>query len=132
VRLDHVGLAVRSVEASAKTFAAFSGARVVHREELPRERVRVAFLDAGGVLLELLEPTAEDGPLARFLAARGEGLHHLAFEVPDLARALAEATSAGQRPVDDRPRLGARGRLIAFLHPEASHGVLVELVQRAS
>ncbi len=132
MRLDHVGLAVRSIDESARTFGALTGARVVHREALPLERVRVAFLDAGGVLIELLEPTAEDGPLARFLTARGEGLHHLAFEVPDLPRALADAEAAGQRLIDAQPRPGSRGRMIAFLHPAASHGVLVELVQRAS
>lgn len=131
MRLDHIGIAVRDLEAGVRLYTGVFGGRVVHRETLAQEGVAVVFVDTGGTLLELLAPATADGPLARFLQTRGEGLHHLGFEVADLSRALADAVSKGQRAVEDRPRHGTRGRLIAFLHPAASHGVLVELVQRA-
>lgn len=131
MRLDHIGIAVRDLEAGVRLYTGVFGGRVVHRETLAQEGVAVVFVDTGGTLLELLAPATADGPLARFLQTRGEGLHHLGFEVADLSRALADAVSKGQRAVEDRPRQGTRGRLIAFLHPAASHGVLVELVQRA-
>lgn len=108
--------------------AAFGG-RLVHREDIAEEGVAVAFLDAGGVLLELLAPTADGGSLTRFLESRGEGLHHLAIEVADIQRALRTAERAGHRPVDRHPRRGSRGRLIAFLHPSTAAGVLIELVE---
>ncbi|MGH2398550.1 MAG: VOC family protein [bacterium] len=104
------------------------GGRMVHREELVEERVTVAFIDAGGIFIELLSPSAKEGPLARFLETRGEGLHHLAFEVADIHRALRNAERAGHVPVDRHPRRGSRGRLIAFLHPSTAGGVLIELV----
>lgn len=116
------------LERAVALYAALLGGRVVHRETLVQEGVRLAFLDVSGVLLELLQPTAEAGPLARFLRSRGEGLHHLAVEVPDVARALEEAGSVGAQAVDPAPRPGARGRMVAFLHPAALHGVLIELV----
>ncbi|HXF82961.1 MAG TPA: methylmalonyl-CoA epimerase [bacterium] len=131
MKLDHVGIAVRDLEDAVQLYAGAFGGRVVHREELPDEGVRLAFVETGGALLELLQPLRDSGPLAKFLQNRGEGLHHLAFEVSDIIRAIAEAGARGLRPVGDGPRLGARARLIAFLHPAAAHGVLVELVQRA-
>jgi methylmalonyl-CoA epimerase len=135
VRLDHVGIAVRDLEAGLRLYTEVFGGRLVHRETLAGEGVQLVFVDMGGTLVELLAPTTEDGPLAKFLEARGEGLHHLAFEVADLNRALAEAVDKGLRPVTDGPRHvprpGSRSRVIAFLHPAALHGVLIELVQRA-
>jgi len=128
VSIDHVGIAVANLDAAVTLYTTLLGGRVVHREFLPREGVRLVFLDVSGVLLELLEPTNEEGPLARFLRSRGEGLHHLAVEVPDVARALEEARAVGGRAIDAAPRPGARGRMIAFLHPAALHGVLIELV----
>lgn len=129
-RLDHVGIAVSDLEAAELLYTAALGGTVAAREELADERVRVVFIEAGGALLELLAPTGDAGPLARFLRSRGEGLHHLAFEVPDVTIALRDAAAMGMRAVDEHPRRGARGRLIAFLHPAAARGVLVELVQR--
>lgn len=129
MRLDHVGIAVRRVEDAVALYTATFGGRLAHREDLPDEHVRVAFIDAGGVLLELLAPLDEHGALARFLQSRGEGLHHLAFEVPDIDRALRDAASAAARLIDEVPRRGSRGRRIAFLHPSTAHGVLVELVE---
>lgn len=127
MNLDHVGIAVRSIEETADRYAAF-GLRITERYEAPADAVRIAFMPAGGVDLELLEPSG-DGPVATFLDARGPGLHHVAFRVPDIHRAIAGAVRAGHRPLDVVPRRGARGHLIAFLHPQAAGGVLVEFVQ---
>lgn len=129
MKLDHVGLAVKSIEASSKLYRGYLKLGDGEREELPGEHVRVAFFDAGASRIELLEPIGIDGPLARFLATRGEGMHHLAFAVGDLRRALEEAVAAGYRPLDPNPRRGSGGRLIAFIHPSTTHGVLIELIQ---
>ncbi len=129
MRLDHIGIAVRSLDAAVTLYTRAFGARLVHREDLAGEHARLAFVDAGGVLLELLEPLGEEGALARFLGSRGEGLHHLAFEVEDLTRAAQDLVAAGHRPVDPEPRRGSRGRLVTFLHPSTTHGVLIEIVQ---
>jgi methylmalonyl-CoA/ethylmalonyl-CoA epimerase len=129
MHLDHVGIAVPDLEAAIRFYTRAFGAVVTERYDLPHDKVHIAFLDAGGALLELLQPSGDDGPVFRFLQRRGEGLHHLAFLVPDLVQALAEARAGGQRLIDERPRPGSGGRLIAFLHPETSHGVLVELIQ---
>jgi methylmalonyl-CoA epimerase len=129
-RLDHVGIAVSDLHAAELLYTAALGGRVLAREELAGEHVCLTFIDAAGALFELLAPTADDGPLARFLRSRGEGLHHLAFEVADLEATLRDAAAGGMRLVDEHPRRGARGRLIAFLHPSAARGVLVELVER--
>jgi methylmalonyl-CoA/ethylmalonyl-CoA epimerase len=129
MHLDHVGVAVTDLEAAIRFYGETLGAVVTERYELAHDRVRVAFLDAGGALIELLQPLGDEGPVFRFLQRRGEGVHHLAFLVPDLAQALADARVHGQRLIDEQPRPGAGGRLIAFLHPVTSHGVLIELVQ---
>ncbi|MGH2349678.1 MAG: methylmalonyl-CoA epimerase [bacterium] len=129
MHLDHVGVAVEDLEAAVSFYSRTLGAVVTERYDLPHDKVRVAFLDAGGALLELLQPVGDEGPVFRFLQRRGEGLHHLAFLVPDLVQSLADARASGQRLIDERPRPGAGGRLIAFLHPVTSHGVLVELIQ---
>lgn len=129
MRIDHIGIAVRSIEAGGRLFGGFFTLTAAQREDLPAEHVRVAFFDAGNTLIELLEPVGDQGPLARFLATRGEGIHHIAFEVADIHLALEDAGRAGLRLIDARPRRGSRGRLIAFLHPRDMQGVLVELVQ---
>jgi len=129
MKLDHVGVAVKSIEASSKLYRDYLKLGDGEREELPGEHVRVAFFDADGARIELLEPIGTDGALARFLATRGEGMHHVAFAVSDLQSALKEAVAAGHRPVDAQPRRGSGGRLIAFLHPSSTHGVLIELIQ---
>ena len=130
MRLDHVGIAVSDVDAAERVYAGALGGTVAVREDLPGEGVRVVFIQTGDTLLELLSPMGSDGPLARFLRSRGEGLHHLAFEVSDIAASLRDATSKGMRLVDEEARRGSRGQLIAFLHPSAARGVLVELVQK--
>ncbi|GBD28311.1 hypothetical protein HRbin31_00326 [bacterium HR31] len=130
VRLDHVALAVRDLQAALRVFETL-GFRCARVEEIPSEEVRVAFLSAGEVVLELVEPTSENGAVGRFLAARGEGVHHVALRVPDLRQSLERAAAAGLAVVPPAPRSGARGSQVAFLHPRTTHGVLIELVQHA-
>lgn len=128
--LDHVGIAVRRLEDAVARYRAL-GLAPEAVEELPSEGVRLAFLPAGHVDIELLESTRPESSVARFLEKRGEGLHHLAFRVDDIAAALEELRREGFEPVDREARRGARGRLVAFVHPRSAHGVLLELVQSA-
>ena len=128
MRVDHVGIAVRSLDAALKVYAAI-GLRPTIRESVPSEGVKVAFLPTGESHLELLEPLAEDTPVARFLEKRGEGLHHVALAVDDVAAAMARARAAGLAVIDEVPRQGARGRKVAFVHPKSAGGVLLEFVE---
>ncbi len=129
MRLHHVGIAVRDLAAAARVYREVFGLQPGVPERVERDAVAVLLVPAGGVLLELLQPLDEDGPVARFLARRGAGVHHVAFAVPDVAAALDRARAAGMRPVDAAPRPGAHGWRVAFLHPRDLHGVLVELVE---
>lgn len=126
--IDHIGIAVKNLNAGVQSFVGLLGLAIGDREELADQQVRIVFLNAGQLHLELLEPLG-DGPVMRFLATRGEGVHHIAFLVDDLPQTLAQAKANGYRLIDERPRPGARGRLIAFVHPKAAHGVLIEFVQ---
>jgi methylmalonyl-CoA/ethylmalonyl-CoA epimerase len=127
--LDHVGIAVSDLQASLKFFRDVMGLEVEAPEDIPSQRVRAHFLQAGESSLELLEATAGDSPIARFLEKRGPGLHHVALRVDDIGAALADLKSRGIRLIDETPRPGAHGSLVAFLHPSSTHGVLVELKQ---
>jgi methylmalonyl-CoA epimerase len=129
VELDHLGIAVRSLGDSVPTYEATLGVRASPPEEVAGQRVRVSFLEAGATHLELLEPTAAESPVARFLESRGEGIHHLALRVPSVNVALEELHSRGLRVIDRTARPGARGRRVGFAHPSAHHGVLVEFVE---
>ncbi|MFC1661727.1 methylmalonyl-CoA epimerase [Gemmatimonadota bacterium] len=122
--LDHVGVAVPSIEEGCHLFELIAGKPCSPAEELQSQGVRAAF--AGSV--ELLEPLGPDTTVARFLQRRGPGLHHLAFRVPDLPAALARLKEAGVQLIDQEPREGARGHQVAFLHPKSTGGILVELV----
>ena len=134
--VDHIGIAVESLEMALAFYRDALGLEVDAPEEIASQRVRARFLHpaeggegAGGVTLELLEATAEDSPVAKFVAKRGPGIHHVALRVPDIVAALAELKARGVRLIDETPRAGAHGALIAFLHPSSTHGVLVELKQ---
>lgn len=127
--LSHLGIAVKSIESTLGFYEGVLGLSCEHVEEVQNQKVRAAFLPLGPTRLELLEPTAPESPIARFLEKRGEGLHHLAFEVDDAAAALAGAKAQGVTLVDASPRPGARGCLVGFLHPASCHGVLVEFVE---
>jgi methylmalonyl-CoA/ethylmalonyl-CoA epimerase len=127
VVLDHVGIAVGSVGDSLAFFRDVLGLEVESAEDVVSQRVRAHFLAAGEPRLELLESTAEGSAVAAFLARRGPGLHHVAFRVADIHAALEELKARGVRLIDQIPRPGAEGALVAFIHPSAAHGVLVEL-----
>jgi methylmalonyl-CoA/ethylmalonyl-CoA epimerase len=126
-QIDHLGIAVRSLDETVPVYEKALGLRCQHREEVASQKVRAAFFDVGGVHLELLEPTSPESPIARFLADQGEGIHHIAFRTDDLPRQLAQAAGAGVRLINPKPIDGAAGNLVAFLHPKSTHGVLTEL-----
>ena len=129
-KLDHVGIAVESLDGSLEIYGQL-GIREARREEVPSQRVRTAFLPAGDVRIELLEPTSEDSPISKFLERRGPGIHHLCFAVDDLDGTLARLSRQGYRLLNPIPVPGAGGKRVAFLHPEAGGGVLIELTEHA-
>jgi methylmalonyl-CoA epimerase len=129
LKLDHVGIAVPDLTEAIERWRPLVGAPESAPEEVPSNRVRVAFVAVGGTHVELLEPTDDASPIARFLQHHGPGVHHLAFGVPNVDAALAEVRQRGERVVDERARLGARGRQVGFAHPSAFGGVLVEFVE---
>ena len=126
-QIDHLGIAVRSLDETVPVYEKALGLRCEHREEIPSQKVRTAFFDVGGVHLELLEPTSPESPIAKFLADRGEGIHHIAFRTDNITDQLAQAAGAGMRLIHEKPFEGAAGKLVAFLHPKSTHGVLTEL-----
>lgn len=123
--LDHVAVAVASIEEARALFELVTGEACSPVESIESQGVKVAFVGR----VELLEPTDPQGAVARFLERRGSGLHHVAFRVPDLESALSELAAAGIRLIDEVPRIGARGHRVAFLHPDSTQGTLIELVQ---
>jgi methylmalonyl-CoA/ethylmalonyl-CoA epimerase len=127
--IDHIGIAVGDLAASLKMFRDALGLELTAPEEVPSQRVRAHFLEAGEVAVELVEPTSEESPVAKFIAKRGPGLHHIALRVDDIVAALGELKSRGVRLIDETPRPGAHNSLVAFIHPASAHGVLVELKQ---
>ncbi len=126
-QIDHIGIAVRSLDAATGLYERALGLRCEGREEVPSQKVRVALFDVAGVHLELLEPTSPDSPIAKFLNERGEGIHHVAYRTDDINAQLAGAARAGIRLINETPQPGAAGKLVAFLHPKSTHGVLTEL-----
>ncbi len=126
-KIDHVGIAVESIEKARAFYEEVLGLPFGGIEEVPDQGVRVAFFQAGEVRIELLEPLGEDGPVARFLKKRGPGIHHLAFRTGDLEGTAALAGEKGIRLLDEKPRRGAHGTRILFLHPKDTGGVLAEL-----
>ncbi len=130
IRLEHIGIAVADATHTAAVLEKVLGLPVYKAEEVPTERVRTHFLDAGGAKLELVEPTALDSPIAKFLQKNREGLHHLAFEVGDIDKAWARAKEAGLEVLGDGPKAGADGMRIFFLHPRSTAGLLIEFCAR--
>ena len=127
--IDHVAIAVVDLEAAIAWYAEVFGATVEHREVVVSDGVEEALVRVADSYVQLLTPTRDDSPVAKFLASRGEGLHHVAYRVSDCALALAAVTAAGYRVIDAAPRPGSRGTTVAFVHPRASFGTLIELVQ---
>lgn len=128
-KINHIGIAVKNLEASMSLYRDVLGMTFEGTEEVNDQRVRVAFFAIGESRIELLEPTTPDSPVAKFLEKNGEGVHHVAYQVADLAAALGELRNTGVRLIDEQPRRGAHGTRIAFLHPKATGGVLTELCQ---
>jgi len=128
-QLDHVGVVVQSIDAALATYCGLLGFRLLERTDAPDHGVEIAFLDAGHGTIELLSPTGDDSGTARFLARRGEGPHHVCFAVDDIEMALAELRARGLRLIDEVPRPGIHG-LVAFLHPQTAHGMMIELLQK--
>ncbi|WP_290597004.1 MULTISPECIES: methylmalonyl-CoA epimerase [unclassified Archaeoglobus] len=127
-KIDHVGIAVKSLEEAVKTYKLL-GFEVEEVEEVAEQKVRVAMLPAGESRIELLEATSEDSAIAKFIAGRGEGIHHIAVNVENIEKALQKAKDAGLRLIDEKPRIGAGGKKVAFVHPKSTHGVLLEFVE---
>jgi methylmalonyl-CoA/ethylmalonyl-CoA epimerase len=125
-RIDHLGIAVQNLDTAVAYYENALGLKCAHREEVPDQKVRTAFFEVGDVHLELLEPTSPDSPVAKFLAKNGEGIHHLAFATDDITDQLAQAAGAGVRLIHEVPFVGAADKLVAFLHPKFTHGVLTE------
>ena len=128
-KIDHLGIAVRSIDDASRFYRDALGLECTGTEEIPDQKVRVAFFPIGDTRVELLEPTADDSPIAKFLAKRGPGLHHIAYRVDDLPATLAALKSAGVELIDETPRAGAHGMQIAFVHPKSTAGVLTEFCQ---
>ena len=129
MKIDHIGIATRGIEEALGFWRDALGLEVKHTETVEEQGVRVAMLPAGEPRVELLEPTGPDTPVAKFLEKRGPGLHHVAVRVEDIRAALARLKREGARLIDEEPRVGAGGCLVAFVHPAASGGVLLELVE---
>ena len=130
MKIDHIGIATNGIETAASVYCGVLGLSIAETEEVPAQKVRVAMLALGESRLELLEATSDDSPISRFLARRGPGIHHLALRVMDIRAALADLKAKGARLIDEEPRPGAGGCLVAFIHPSSTGGVLIELVER--
>jgi len=129
MKIDHLGIATKSIEDALRFWTGAMGLKNIHTEIVEDQKVKVAMLPLGESRIELLEPTSEDSPISKFLEKRGGGIHHVAVEVEDIRSSLAEMKALGTRLIDEEPRVGAQGCLVAFVHPAASNGVLLELVQ---
>jgi methylmalonyl-CoA/ethylmalonyl-CoA epimerase len=129
-KVDHIGIAVRSLDETLKFYEDILGIKCVSTEVVEEQKVRVAFLPIGDTEVELLESTEEDGPVAKFIEKKGEGVQHIAYKVDDIEKSIEELKAKGIKLIDEKPRYGAGGAKIAFLHPKSTFGVLIELCQR--
>jgi len=129
--VDHIGIATRALEDDIKNYEQNFGCVLDLREEVPSQKVKLAFLKSDNTLIELLTPTDPSSALAKFLDTRGPGIHHICFRVPDIKAELARLKKLGHKLIDETPRPGAHGSLIAFIHPKSTGGALIELCQRS-
>ena len=129
MKINHLGIATKGIDEALKFWQDALGLENVHTETVEDQKVRVAMLPIGESRIELLEPTSEDSPISKFLEKRGGGIHHIAVEVEDIDAALMKLKQEGARLIDENPRVGAEGCLVAFVHPQTTGGVLLELVQ---
>lgn len=132
-RIDHIAIVVQDLDAALGVYCDVLGLPLERVEEVSVEKVKVAFLPLpeGDGEVELVQPTAEDTGIARFLAKRGEGMHHICFEVDDIEAAMDTMTASGLQVLEDAPRLGSQGQKYVFIHPKTAHGVLIELYERS-
>lgn len=128
-KIDHIGIATKSIADALDFYTKGLGMTLEHEEEVPEQMVKTAFFPVGDVHVELLEPTSDDSPIAKFIEKKGAGIHHICYEVDDIEAALANLSDQGFQLIDKAPRKGAHGKLIAFIHPKSTGGILVELAQ---
>jgi methylmalonyl-CoA/ethylmalonyl-CoA epimerase len=128
--IEHIGIAVSNLESAISLYEKVFGLKCYNIEEVPDQKVRTAFFKVGQTKIELLESTDPEGPIGKFIASRGEGVHHIAFSVEDIEEKLKHAEEQGIRLIDKTPRRGAEGLDIAFLHPKSTSGVLVEICEK--
>jgi methylmalonyl-CoA/ethylmalonyl-CoA epimerase len=129
MRIDHVAIAVENLDEAIQVYSKFFGKNPDAIEVVEEQKVRVAVYRLGDARIEVMEPISDDSPISGFLKKRGSGLHHIAFRVDDIRKKLSELKEQGFRLIDEEPRVGAEGKLIAFVHPKAMYGVLTELTQ---
>jgi methylmalonyl-CoA epimerase len=129
MKINHLGIATKGIDEALSFWSQALGLENIHTEVVEDQKVRVAMLPIGESRIELLEPTSTDSPISKFLEKRGGGIHHIAIEVEDINLALARLKENGVRLIDESPRIGAEGCLVAFVHPSSANGVLLELVQ---
>jgi len=127
--LDHIGIAIKSLEKASEFYTKFLGCETGGKETVPDQKATVSFFPFKDTTIELLEATDPDGPIAKFIDSKGEGIHHIAFRVENIEECIEELKAKGVRLIDQQPRIGARGIKIAFIHPKESHGVLMELCE---
>jgi methylmalonyl-CoA/ethylmalonyl-CoA epimerase len=130
LKVDHIGIAVNSIEQCRKLYEEVLGLKLAGSETVTEQKVTTAFFPVGDTEVELLESTSPDGPIAKYLEKKGEGVQHIAFRVENIEEALEELKAKGVRLIDEKPRMGAGGAKIAFLHPKSTFGVLVEISER--
>ncbi|WP_391115938.1 methylmalonyl-CoA epimerase [Psychrobacillus sp. L3] len=130
-KVDHIGIAVKNIEEALPYYIETLGLKLIHIEEVPSEKVRVAFIDSGNLNLELLQPLDETSTIHSFIEKKGEGIHHIAFGVTNIQERLNELKEKGVRLIQEMPKAGAHGAQVAFIHPKASGGVLYELCDKS-
>jgi methylmalonyl-CoA/ethylmalonyl-CoA epimerase len=130
-RVDHIGVAVEDIDASLELYERDYGMTLVHREVVAEQGVEAVLLDVGENHIELLAPTGPDTPVGKFIAKKGTGIHHVAYQVDDIEATLAALKESGLKLIDETPRIGIRNSRVAFLHPKSAGGVLTEIVQPA-
>lgn len=129
-KIDHLGIAVENLQEAIHLYKDILGLEYKGEEEVAEQKVRTAFFPLGESSIELLEPTSEDSPIAKFMAKKGPGIHHIALRVDDVSKAIEAMKAKGIQMIDEVPRIGAHGAKIAFIHPKSTPGVLIELCQR--
>jgi methylmalonyl-CoA/ethylmalonyl-CoA epimerase len=130
IKIDHIGIVVQDIEAALKVYRDALGLELDKVESVPEQAVRIAFLLTGEGEIELVQPTTDDSGIARYLARRGEGIHHICLEVDDIEASLAHMAAQGIELIDEMPRTGSAGQRYAFVHPKSTQGVLIELYER--